>query len=134
MVEHFSIRIRKIEFSGDSVEKFCEAVGVVSGRDKDKTVIQVFRTMVKHSGEEGIGGSELSKLSGVNRITCLHHLKRLQEAGIVESERGRYHLKHENLKRTMKELRREALSLFDMIEEMAQEIDREMSDFDENQE
>ena len=129
MAEYFRVRLQRISSSnGDTVERLCEAVGVVSGRDRDKTVIQVFRTMIRHSGDKGIGGSELSELSGVNRITCLHHLKRLEEAGLVESEKGRYHLRQENLKKTMKELRRETLSLFDMIEEMAQEIDKELGD------
>jgi DNA-binding IclR family transcriptional regulator len=129
MAEYFKVRLQRISSSnGDTVERLCEAVGVVSGRDRDKTVIQVFRTMIRHSGDKGIGGSELSELSGVNRITCLHHLKRLEEAGLVEGEKGRYHLRQENLRKTMKELRRETLSLFDMIEEMAREIDRELGD------
>ena len=129
MAEYFRVRLQRISSKdGDNVEKLCEAVGIVSGRDTDRTVIQVFRTMLVHSDEKGIGGSKLSELSGVNRITCLHHLKRLEQAGIIEGEKGRYHLRQENLKKTMKELRREALSLFDMIEEMAQEIDRELGD------
>ncbi|MFH1470619.1 MAG: winged helix-turn-helix domain-containing protein, partial [Candidatus Micrarchaeota archaeon] len=74
---------------GDPVETICEAMGVVSGRDTDRTVIQVFRTVVRHSREDGIGGSELSELSGLNRITCLHHLKRLEEAGLIERENRR---------------------------------------------
>jgi DNA-binding MarR family transcriptional regulator len=129
MTGYFRVRLQRISSKdGDTVEQLCEAVGIVSGRDKDKTVIQVFRTMIRHSGDNGIGGSELSELSGVNRITCLHHLKRLEEAGLVEGEKGRYHLKQENLKKTMKEIRKEALMLFDTIERMAQEIDAELGD------
>ncbi len=130
MVEgHFIVRLRRSSGKdGDLVEQLCESVGIVSGRDTDKTVIQVFRTMIRHSGEGGIGGSALSELSGVNRITCIHHLKRLEEAGMVEKENRRYHLRRENLRRTMAELRREALSLFDMLDRMAEEIDRESGD------
>ncbi|MFH1448236.1 MAG: winged helix-turn-helix transcriptional regulator [Candidatus Micrarchaeota archaeon] len=125
MRRYFSIRIRYISSQeGDVIERLCESVGVVSGRDRDKTVILVFRTMLKNCKEDGVGGSELSELSGVNRITCLHHLKRLEEAGLVENEHGRYHLKCANLKRTMRELRKEALSTFDIIDEMAGEIDK----------
>ncbi len=127
MKQYFSLRIRHVSNrDGDIVEQLCEAVGVVSGRDTDRTVIQVFRTMIENCGDDGIGGSELSELSGVNRITCLHHLKRLEEAGIVGKEDGKYHLKCTSLKKTMRELRREALSTFDAIEELAEEIDRMM--------
>jgi hypothetical protein len=124
MGQYLRIRFKEVPLEeGDPVERLCRAMGLVSGRDKDKTVIQVFRTVILHSGESGIGGSEVSALSGVNRITCIHHLNRLEQAGIMEKENRRYHLRRESLKRTMRELRREALVLFDLIDQMVSEIE-----------
>jgi DNA-binding MarR family transcriptional regulator len=131
MAEGLKIRIRRIpEKSGDPIEILCEATGIVSGRDTDRTVVQVFRTVVRYSREEGIGGSELSELSGVNRITCIHHLKRLEEAGIIERENRRYHLRHESLRLTMHDIREQALSMFAELERMAGEIDEETGELE----
>ncbi len=130
MAEGLMIRIRRVPGKGDPIEALCEAAGIVSGRDTDRTVVQVFRTVVKYSRSDGIGGSELSELSGVNRITCLHHLKRLEEAGIVERENRRYHLRNENLQMTMHELRKQALTMFEDLEKMAAEIDQDMDELE----
>ena len=127
MDEGLTIRIRRVSGkSGDPIEALCEAAGIVAGRDTDRTVVQVFRAVVKYSRDDGIGGSELSELSGVNRITCLHHLKRLEEAGIIGRENRRYHLRHESLQLTMHDLRKQALTMFEELERMAGEIDQEM--------
>ncbi|MFH1285338.1 MAG: helix-turn-helix domain-containing protein [Candidatus Micrarchaeota archaeon] len=116
------------EREADEVEELCRMLNLVSGRDTDKTVVEVFRNFLREFAEEkerGVGSSELARVSGINRITCIHHLVRLERAGVVVKEGTRYYLRGENVEDVVEEMRTEVESMFREFEEMAKQIDME---------
>ncbi|VVB65576.1 Uncharacterised protein [Candidatus Gugararchaeum adminiculabundum] len=123
-VKRISIRIVETK-NGDSVERFCESIGVVSGRDTDKTAAEVFRALVQFGKGKPIGGSEIARVSGINRITCLHHLKRFEEAGLVKNLNGEYLLSGPSIEDIVEQFRRDAQEMFGFIEGMARQLDSE---------
>ncbi|MCX6778042.1 MAG: hypothetical protein NT157_04110 [Candidatus Micrarchaeota archaeon] len=109
---------------GDGIERLCESVGIVAGRDTDRTVTQVFRALIAKCNEErGIGASELSLFSGVKRVTVIHHLGRLEQAGIVMKEQHRYYLRHARMEEMVKEMQTDMLRMMGDIRRLAKEID-----------
>ena len=91
----------------DELERLLRFAGIVSERDVDNTVVEIMRSLVAASRErdfEGIRSGELAKKSGLNRITCIHHLQRLEKAGLVEKENEHYELRLKSFSDLMTEM------------------------------
>src|SRR3989338_170530 len=94
------VRMQVIERRGEGADeelvKLCKYMRVMSDRDTDATVTQVLKTMMIAGRDKAVGGSELAKISGLNRITVIHHLKRLESAGLVKREETKYIMQPKN--------------------------------------
>lgn len=73
--------------------ELCKMMRIMSDRDTDGTLPQVLKVLMVESRGKPVGGSELSRASGINRITIIHHLKRLEGAGLVRRQEGKYILR-----------------------------------------
>ena len=116
--------------SGKSDEKLdgelselCKMMKLMSERDVDSTLVQVLKTMLIHSRARPLGGSELSKISGLNRITVIHHMKRLESAGFVAHQETKYVLRVSSAEGMLLEFRKEMERTFAEMDELAREID-----------
>jgi predicted transcriptional regulator len=105
----------------DDISMLFRHLRVLSQRDRDKTVTHVFRVML--SREKPVGSTDVARISGLNRITCIHHLRRLESAGIVERERRKYRLRYATMEALAQGMREEMERAFDEIDEMAKRID-----------
>jgi len=105
----------------------CKMMRIMSERDTDATLAQVLKTMMLHSQGKPVGGSELSEISGINRITIIHHLKRLEGAGFVRRSEGKYLLRVRSAEDMLVEFRKEMEDSFRQMDEMAREIDAHFS-------
>jgi DNA-binding MarR family transcriptional regulator len=99
----------------------------MSERDVDATLAQVLKTMMVHSRGKPVGGSELSEISGLNRITIIHHLKRLEGAGFVRRAEGKYVMCVHSAEDMLVEFRKEMEETFQHMDEMAREIDAQFN-------
>ena len=111
---------------GELVE-LCRKMRLMSERDTDATLPQVLRVMMVHSHGQPVGGSELSELSGINRITIIHHMKRLEGAGFVRREEGKYILRVRSAEDMILEFRKEMERNFAEMDEMAREFDEQFA-------
>lgn len=107
----------------DELSELCKMMHIMSERDVDATLAQVLKTMMVHSREQPLGGSELSKISGINRITIIHHLKRLEGAGFVQRKEGKYIMRVQSAEGMLMEFRKEMERTFAEMDELAREID-----------
>lgn len=110
------IILRRQSLDNDQFFKdFCEGIGIVSGRDTDQTVVRVFRFVVS---KKQVGGTEIEKETHINRITAIHHLKRLEEAGVVERRDDKYALKGNNLAELVEQLEQQQMQHFERMKKM----------------
>ncbi|MEM2138003.1 MAG: ArsR family transcriptional regulator [Candidatus Anstonellaceae archaeon] len=109
------------------LSELCRMMRLMSERDVDATLAQVLKTMMVHSRGKPVGGSELSEISGLNRITILHHLKRLEGAGFVRRSEGKYIMRVRSAEEMLMEFRKEMEETFQHMDEMAREIDQHFS-------
>ncbi|MCX6769132.1 MAG: ArsR family transcriptional regulator [Candidatus Micrarchaeota archaeon] len=117
------------EIDAELVE-LCRRMRLMSERDVDATLAQVLKAMMQHARDSPMGGSELSKLSGINRITIIHHLKRLEGVGFVQRQEGRYILRVHSAEDMILEFRKEMEQTFQEMDEMARGIDEQFAAFD----
>jgi len=107
----------------EDLVELCRKMRLMSERDTDATLPQVLKVMMVHSRGQPVGGSELSELSGINRITIIHHMKRLEGAGFVKREEGKYTLRVRSAEDMILEFRKEMERNFVEMDEMAREFD-----------
>src|SRR3989338_532425 len=123
------VRMQVIERRGEGADeelvKLCKYMRVMSDRDTDATVTQVLKTMMIAGRDKAVGGSELAKISGLNRITVIHHLKRLESAGLVKREETKYIMQPKNAEEMLLGFREDMDKMFSEMDELAREIDRE---------
>lgn len=114
----------------------CRKMRLMSERDTDATLPQVLKVMMLHSRGQPVGGSELSELSGINRITIIHHLKRLENAGLVQRQESKYVLRVRSAEDMILEFRKEMERSFAEMDDLAREFDEQFAqmerEFDEH--
>jgi len=119
--------VGKEDIPNDELIVLCRKMRLMSERDTDATLPQVLRVMMVHSRGQPVGGSELSELSGINRITIIHHMKRLEGAGFVRREEGKYILRVRSAEDMILEFRKEMERNFAEMDEMAREFDEQFA-------
>ncbi len=107
--------------------------GLLSPRDTERTVVRVFRYVVRQecrecnvgeSEREGVGSTALAEAEQLNRLTAMHHLNRMVDAGILEKHGSRYYLKEPDLEEMVSEMEREAEEAFLRARALAERIRR----------
>ncbi len=120
-------RTRAMEGEIDPFIQLCKALRIVSSRDIDDTAARVFKTVLQSAREsDEFGSTNLSREAGLNRITVIHHLKRLMDAGIIERGESKYKLKYSSLTDLVRDVRKNTLESLDKLEETARELDENM--------
>jgi len=108
----------------------CRMMRLMSERDVDETLPQVLKIMMVEGKGKPVGGSDLSRISGINRITIIHHLGRLEDAGLVRRSEGKYILKIQSAEDMLMEFRKEMEKHFSEMDEMARQIDEQFAGFE----
>jgi len=127
---HLSRRITIIkvrqprETINDELQYFGTSLGLFGLRDKDKSCYRVFLELLKAAKVKiGLSSDEIALKLDLARGTVVHHLNKLQEAGIAISERNRYYLREENLQVVIEEIKKDLLKQMEDLHGIAKEID-----------
>lgn len=106
------------------IEWVCESLGIVNGRDVNKTAITVFRVIVEKSDYRyGISSTELADELSMSRGAVINQLNKLIECGLIRRSGRNYTLRGGNLTRTMMEIRGDFDRLFERLEKAATYMD-----------
>ncbi len=108
----------------DDLLWLCDSFGFSSGRDTENTSTKiVFCLLDKLSNDEIVTSEVLAedlemKISRVN-----HHLRNLNDSGLVYRKKRLIYLRGGSLKAAVKEMRKDSERIFDELEIAAEEID-----------
>lgn len=114
----------------EGLSELCKMMRLMSERDTDATLARVLQAMMAHSTGRPIGGSELSRESGLNRITVIHHLRKLEGAGFVRRQESKYILKVGSAEEMLLEFRKDMERSFSEMDEIAREIDAHFAELE----
>lgn len=104
------------------------SLGLFSPRDRDKSCFRIFIELLKSSKkQESLSSDELAYKLNLSRGTVIHHIHNLEDAGIVISTKGKYHLKVENLKSLIDEVERDIHLTLKELRVISQAIDDELN-------
>ncbi|MEM2963275.1 MAG: winged helix-turn-helix transcriptional regulator [Candidatus Anstonellales archaeon] len=101
----------------------CRGIRLLSERDTGATAAKLMRYIMEIGPSKEIGCSELSRISGLNRITCIHHMKRLESAGIVKKKDSKYRLLFNSYEEIVEQLREKMLDEMEEFLKIARELD-----------
>jgi len=108
----------------EKIQWFGLSLGLFTLRDKDKSSFRIFIELVKAAkGKKGLSSDELAERLRLSRGTVVHHLKNLEEHGLVNTERNKYFLRVENLELLVDELEKDMQRTCDDLKQVAKEID-----------
>jgi len=106
------------------MEWVCEPLGIVTGRDVNRTAITLFRAIVEKSDYRcGISSTELAEELSMSRGAVINQLNKLIECGLIRKSGRNYTLRGGNLTRTMMEIRGDFDRLFERLEKAATYMD-----------
>ncbi len=106
------------------IEWVCESLGIVTGRDVNKTAITLFRVIVEKSDYRyGISSTDLAEELSMSRGAVINQLNKLIECGLIRKSGRNYTLRGGNLTRTMMEIREDFDRLFERLEKAATYMD-----------
>ncbi len=124
----FRIVIRNIEppferTAESELEWICQSLGL-SPVDKDKTTVEIFKTVVKHTETgKGISSTDIATEVNLSRGAVIHHLNNLQLAGLVIKDGRLYFARSRSMVRTIQEVEADIQRVFARMQETAREID-----------
>jgi len=109
------------------LEWLCSSLGFCEEIDRDKTAAAVFRSLLEstHMGEP-LRSDDIAERVGKSRGAVVNHLNKLINSGLVVRRGTTYELREQNLHNTLIEMRRDMDRMFQDMQEIAEEIDREL--------
>ena len=103
---------------------FCNSFGFTSGRDIENTSTKIiFALLNKLSNDEVTSSEALAKDLEMKISRVNHHLRNLNDSGLVYRKKRLIYLRGGSLKAAVKEMRKDSERIFDELEYMAEEID-----------
>lgn len=108
----------------DDILWLCDSFGFSSGRDTENTATRIVFSLLDRLSNDEITSSEAlaedleMKISRVN-----HHLRNLNDSGLLYRKKRIIYLRGGSLKAAVKEMRKDSERIFDELESIAEEID-----------
>lgn len=128
MIKQITIRCLKQPTEGRAhkdIEWFCKSLGLLGERDKDKTGLKIFRSIIE-AGDNGITAEELSKKVNISRTAVIHHTKTMINSGLIVKEGGVFELRMRSLQKLVDEIKLDMERVLKSVREIAEDIDREL--------
>jgi predicted transcriptional regulator len=102
----------------------CDSFGFSSGRDTENTATRiVFSLLEKLSNDEITSSEALAEDLEIKISRVNHHLRNLNDSGLLYRKKRLIYLRGGSLKAAVKEMRKDSERIFDELESIAEEID-----------
>lgn len=103
------------------------SLGLFNLRDKDKSCFRIFIELLKTTKKnKSLSSDELAESLHLSRGTVVHHLHKLEEAGLISYESKGYILRVQNLSTLIDELEHDIQKACDQLKRVAQQIDKQL--------
>jgi biotin operon repressor len=111
----------------DELQTIGNALGLFGQRDKDKSRFRIFIVLLKALKRgQPLSSDDVAEHLDLTRATVIHHLDALMDAGIVESVRGGYALRVDNLEELLDMIQLDLNKTIEDLKTVARNVDKEM--------
>ncbi len=107
------------------MEWVCYSLGLVKGRDTERTSAKIMSCFLKHAySGEVISPEKIAHTLSIARSTVIHHLKKYEKAGMLIRHGRGYELRERTLFETIEEIEKDVEREFSRIKELSRKIDK----------
>lgn len=111
----------------DDLFWFCNSFGLSSGRDVENTSTRIVMSMLDRISEnEEVTSKMIADALNIKLSRVNHHIRSLIDSGLVYRKKRTLCLRGGSLRAAVQEMRRDSERMFDDLEKIAAEIDRNM--------
>lgn len=108
----------------DDLLWLCDSFGFSSGRDTENTATRiVFSLLDRLSNDQTTSSEALAEDLEIKISRVNHHLRNLNDSGLLYRKKRLVCLRGGSLKAAVKEMRKDSERIFDELESIAEEID-----------
>lgn len=108
------------------LEWFCNCFGIIRERDKEKTGFKIFKILFDASRKgKSLTINEITQRVELSRTAVVHHLKYLEESGLVVERNREFELRVTSLHEVVEEIEKDLMRYIDSIKKIAKEIDED---------
>ncbi|WP_406656894.1 winged helix-turn-helix transcriptional regulator [Methanolobus sp. ZRKC2] len=106
----------------------CNSFGLSSGRDTENLATKIVIDLLEQisDNEEKVSSEKIAESLEINPSRVNHHVRNLINSGLLYRERRKLCLRGGSLKAAVQEMRKDSERMFNELEEIAEEIDRQM--------
>ncbi len=130
MARKFIIIEDDSEFSQDlnsMLQCFSQGLGLFSERDKEKSCFRIFVELIKaEKNRDRLSSDEIAFNAHLSRASVIHHIERLENAGLIKAKRNRYFLAKSNLGELTIVIKKDIDNIFKNLEKTARKLDKEI--------
>jgi len=106
---------------------FSESIGLFGSRDKEKSCFRVFIELIKAKKDHRLLSSdEIASQAHITRATAIHHLKNLQDRGLIRHQQNRYTLTVNDFVSLLEHVEQELDDVFEELKEAAEELNKKI--------
>lgn len=103
------------------------SLGLFNLRDRDKSCFRIFIELLKSMRTyAALSSDELAEKIDLSRGTVVHHLHKLEDAGLVIKDKNKYILRDANLSEVIDQLEKDILRTLTELKKVAHTVDKEM--------
>ncbi len=110
----------------EDINWVCESLGLVSGRDTERTCERIVNLLLRTAGTEDLTVERIAKELGIAQQRVNYHLRSLIESGLFYREKKKIKLREGSLKAALEELRKDLDRILEEIISIAEEIDKSL--------
>ena len=106
----------------------CNSFGLSSGRDTENLATKIVIDLLEQmsDNEEKVSSEKIAESLEVTPSRVNHHVRNLINSGLLYRERRKLYLRGGSLKAAVQEMRKDSERIFNELEEIAEEIDRQV--------
>ena len=104
---------------------FSQSLGLFNKRDKEKSCFRIFIALVEaKKSSRYLSSDEIAEKANLTRATIIHHLKNLEDHGLIKKESNRYSLSCKNFSSIIQHLQEQFKQSLEELEDTANNLDK----------
>src|SRR3989338_394312 len=112
----------------EDMEWFCRSLGLLGKRDRNKTGMKIFAMLVEAAKEyKSVDADVVAQKVKVTRTAVLHHIRTMEDEGLVERGNGGVGLRAHNFRDLVDEIEKDVGRALCLIKEIAEDMESRMN-------
>ena len=114
----------KDENLNEELQWFCDTLGLLGNRDKDKCKIRMFIVLLNAMKNNiSLSSDEIASRVNLSRGTVVHHLNSMIDSGVVISQNSKYTIRVDTLSQLVDEIESDLIKTMQKLRKTANLID-----------